>query len=146
MARVLRPGARAVLVVGYESRVLGAPFHNADIVQSIASRCGAFGLRLRQERRFTNRFGEAIREDILNLERLQARTGLEAPTDVGRTVAREALAGAATVVPERNRRLLLDAVGKVDSTAGTPVLNSHRYSDYQTRQGVMMVSEGGDRP
>jgi SAM-dependent methyltransferase len=144
LARVLRPGARAVLVVGYESKVLGAPFHNADIVEQLAMQSGAFEVLLRQKRVFTNRFGDAIREDILNLRRDSYTATSELPFIVGRAVAREALAAASTAVSDGNRELLADAMGQIDKINGTPVFNSVSYSAYQTRERVMMVREEGE--
>ena len=103
LARVLKPGARAVLVVGYESKVLGTPFYNADIVEQLAVQSGAFEVLLRQKRVFTNRFGDAIREDILNLRRDAYTANSELPSMVGRSVAREALAAASGAVSDGNR-------------------------------------------
>lgn len=47
LARVLKPGGRVVVVVGHESKVLGSPFYNADIVEQLAIQSGAFELALR---------------------------------------------------------------------------------------------------
>jgi SAM-dependent methyltransferase len=141
LARVLKPGARAVLVVGYESKVLGVPFHNADIVEQLAVQSGAFEVLLRQKRVFNNRFGDIIREDILNLRRGAYTANLELPTIVGRSVAREALTAASGGVSVNNRPLLTDAMGRIDRIIGTPIFNSVSYSDYHTRESVMMVRE-----
>ena len=146
MARVLRPAARAVLVVGFESKVLGAPFHNADIVEQLAKQSGAFEVLLRQKRVFTNRFGDSIREDILNLRRDSYTANSELPFIVGRTVAREALTAASTAVSDSNRDLLADAIDQIDNINGTPVFNSVSYSVYQTRGSVMMVKEESEAP
>ena len=146
LARVLKPGARAVLVVGYESKVLGVPFHNADIVEQIAVQSGAFEVMLRQNRVFTNRFGDAIREDILNLRRDAYTANSELPSIVGRSVAREALTAASGRVSDSNRPLLTDAMGQIDRITGTPIFNSVSYSDYHTRESVMMVREEGEAP
>lgn len=143
LARVLKPGTRAVIVVGYESMVLGAPFYNADIVEQLAVHSGAFELALRQKRMFTNRFGDAIREDILNLRRGVYSSDSEMPVLVGRSVARGALAAAAGAISDGNRRLLDDAVSRIDQIAGTPIFNSMTYAEYQTRENVMMVKEEG---
>ncbi len=141
MARVLKPGGRAVLIMGHESRVLGARFYNADIVERIAIQSGMFEMLLRQKRIFTNRFGEAIREDILNLRR-EAYTSDEALAPVvGRSVAREALTSALRYVPEKNEALLADSISRIDVANGPPVFNSVSYADYQTRDRVMMVKE-----
>lgn len=141
MARVLKPEGRAVLIVGYESRVLGVPFYNADIVQQIAVRSGMFEMALRQKRVFTNRLGEAIREDILNLRQGAYTAEATLPASLGRSVAREALTSASPSVPEKSRSLLEDAVSRINEINGTPFFNSVSYADYQTRDSVMMVKE-----
>jgi hypothetical protein len=146
LARVLKPGARAVLVVGYESKVLGVPFHNADIVEQLAVQAGAFEVLLRQKRVFSNRFGDAIREDILNLRRDAYPANSEFPSIVGRSVAREALAVASGRVSDSSRPLLTDAMGQIDRITGTPIFNSASYSEYQTRESVMMIKEEGEAP
>jgi len=146
LARVLKQGARAVLVVGYESKVLGVPFYNADIVEQLAVQSGVFEVPLRQKRAFNNRFGDIIREDILNLRRSAYTANSEMPTIVGRSVARKALAAASANVSVSNRSLLADAMGRIDRITGTPIFNSVSYSDYHTRENVMMVREEGEAP
>lgn len=141
MARVLKPGARAVLIVGYKSRVLGAPFQNAEIVDCIANELNMFSTVLRQQRVFTNRFGQAIREDILNLKREAYSNGNHLAITVGRRVAGEALRRTLDQTPGKNRASLIDAVSSVPDIEGTPVFNSVSYEEYQTRECVMMVKE-----
>ncbi len=141
LARVLRPGARAVLIVGHESRVLGAPFYNADIVEKIAVQCGGFDILLRQKRVFTNRFGEAIREDILNLRRESYTADSAVASKVGRSVAAAALSVASSTVTENSSHLLAEAISRIDEINGTPIFNGVRYADYHTRDCVMMVKE-----
>ncbi len=143
LARVIKPGARAVIVVGYESKVLGAPFYNADIVEQLAVHSGAFELALRQKRLFTNRFGETIREDILNLRRNVYMSDSEMPILVGRSIARKALSAATGSVSDKNGELLTAAFDQVDQIQGTPIFNSVSYNDYHTRESVMMVKEEG---
>ncbi len=144
LARVLRPEARAVLVVGYESKVLGATLYNADIVEELARQSGVFTISLRQRRMFTNRFGEAIREDIINLERNSYGSYLHGPCKVGRAVAMRALTNAVKSVPDTNIKLLKDAIKQIEQINGTPIFNGGSYSDYHTRQSVMMVREEGE--
>jgi DNA modification methylase len=145
LARVLKPGGRAVVGVGYESKVLGSPFYNADIVEHLAVQSGAFELALRQKRTFNNRFGDTIREDILNLRRDVYTANSEMPAIVGHSVAREALSKALDTVTDSNRDLLADAVNQIDRIEGTPIFNSVSYSDYQTRESVMMVKEAASK-
>lgn len=64
--RLLRPNGRAIFVVGRESNVRGVSFPNGMLVAALA--LGAnFQLEMLQERKFTNKFGETIYEDILHL-------------------------------------------------------------------------------
>lgn len=66
MRRVLRPRGRVLIVVGRESNVRGVPFRNGALVADLASFSGLDLVR-RQERKFTNKFGTLIVEDILHL-------------------------------------------------------------------------------
>ncbi|MBI3940217.1 MAG: Bpu10I family restriction endonuclease [Acidobacteria bacterium] len=141
LARVLRPDGRAVVILGHESRVLGAPFYNADIVERIACGSEMFDIVLQQQRVFTNRFGESIREDILNLRREAYRNGDQLAKVLGRSVAVEALNSALATVPTSNHPLLIDAISRINEITGTPVFNSLSYAHYQTREKVMMVKE-----
>ncbi len=143
IARVLKQGGRAVFIVGHESKVLGAPFYNANIVESIALQSGLFDIVLRQKRVFMNRFGDAIREDIFNLRSKSYSSDDNLAAAVGRNVALEALNSASHTVPEKNRELLSQAVSRTNTINGTPIFNSCRYSDYHTRASVMMVKEEG---
>jgi DNA modification methylase len=139
IARVLKPGGGAVFIVGYESNVLRTPFFNADIVEQIAVSSGLFELVLRQQRVFSNRFGQAIREEILNLERTSCLEHDVIPNETGRVIAFNTLEDARTRVPDKNRSLIEDSVRRVRELDGTPVFNSLSYKKYQTRDAVMMI-------
>lgn len=142
LARVLRTGGRAVLILGHQSQVLGTPFFNARIVEQLACESKMFRLILRQQRIFKNRYGEMIREDVLNLEREKYRDDNNLPTVLGRDAARCLLNAAVGNAPDENKTLLLDAISRIDQVTGTPIFNSSCYPQYQTRDGVMMVKEG----
>jgi len=141
LSRVLGEHGRAVFVVGHESRVLGVPFYNADIIEQVAVESGLFELALCQKRVFTNRFGKAIRENVLNLRRSPAPIDPATPSNVARSVALRALEAGLQVVPSKNAGFLSGALARIDQIHGTPVFNSHSYRDYQTRELVMMVRE-----
>jgi len=141
LSRVMRHRGRAVFIVGYESKVLGAPFYNADIVEEITSKSGMFDIVLRQKRVFKNKFGQDIREDIINLEKIAYSNGENLPKSVGQTVAMKALESALKIVPKKNRELLSQAISRSKSLNGTPLFESASYSDYQTRDYVMIVKE-----
>jgi hypothetical protein len=141
ISRVLHTRGRAVFVVGHESKVLGVPFYNADIIQQIATASGLFEVTLRQKRVFTNRFGEAIREDVLNLVKSSNEVVRNLTLQVARSVARSALETGVGVVPANNGRLLSEALARIHDIHGTPVFSSLNYRGYQTRDLVMMVKE-----
>ena len=119
----------------------GIAFHNADMIQRIAVDSGLFHLRLRQQRVFSNRFGQTIREDILNLQKTNAHGSKLQPSQLGRSVALGALEGALSRVPEKNREALEAALSSVGGLDGTPLFNGICYTEYQTRDTVMMVRE-----
>lgn len=67
-SRVVKDGGRLIIVVGKESRVLGAAFSNSRIVWRIANEVLAQSPLLRQQRKFKNRYGKTICEDIIHFE------------------------------------------------------------------------------
>jgi len=66
MRRVIRPNGRIVIIVGRESTVRGVSFQNGRIVAALAVGGANLHLVLRQERKFKNKFGKIIYEDILH--------------------------------------------------------------------------------
>jgi hypothetical protein len=100
-----------------------------------------FEVALRQKRIFVNRFGKAIREDILNLAKVRHLCDATIATTVGRAVARDALNAAVSLVPQENSTFLVEALERVDDIKGTPLFDSSSYRYYQTRDCVMMVNE-----
>jgi hypothetical protein len=66
-------GGSLILVVGRESNVRGVSIPNSELVRSIADNLGAFQHENTFERRFTNRFGASIYEDILVLRRIDSK-------------------------------------------------------------------------
>ncbi|MYC96958.1 MAG: methyltransferase [Caldilineaceae bacterium SB0661_bin_32] len=143
LARVLKPGGSAIVIAGHESRVLGVPFYNADIIRRIAVESGSFEFVLRQERQFKNRYGKSIREDILNLALKNTGRNEESFKSLGPRVARDALNDSAKVVERKNQSLLIQALDKAQNIEGTPVFDGSTYEEYQTRDAVIAVREQG---
>lgn len=65
ISRVSKENARFILVVGRESNVLGYSFCNSELIYRICTEIFKFPFSLRQERKFQNRYGEIIFEDII---------------------------------------------------------------------------------
>jgi hypothetical protein len=141
LARVLKPKARAIFIVGHESKVLGTSFYNAEIIEQIVLRSGLFSVALRQRRTFMNRFGESIREDVLNLTREASVLDESLPCYVGRSVARACLDDARNRVPDDSRKFLADAIDRSAGISGSPIFGAANYATYHTRDFVMMVKE-----
>lgn len=65
--RLLKPNSKLIIVVGRESNVRGVSFKNSLIILILALAGSCFKLDITQERRFKNKYGENIYEDILIL-------------------------------------------------------------------------------
>lgn len=127
IARVSKKDARIVFVVGYESKVLGVPFYNADMIEKIAVKSGMYAQALRQKRTFKNKFGKIIREDLINLSNLKAECTQEIIDDVAREVAYSVLSAGISLVPQKNLESLENAIEKVQIIKSTPKLDRIEY-------------------
>jgi hypothetical protein len=105
MFRVCKPRGRVVMIVGRESSVLGVPFRNGDLVSEVVRRAFGVEVCLRQERKFLNRFGQLIYEDVLHFKPL-AVDYEEAGRGAARAVAIDALHHGLSVVGEKSISLL----------------------------------------
>ncbi|MEI9978769.1 MAG: DNA methyltransferase [Edaphobacter sp.] len=99
LARVCKPYAQVIFVVGRESRVRGIPFCNSGLVAQLAAISEHFEIEKRAERTFTNRFGERITEDILHFRRSSSNIHTGLPLADARTVASQALEAALKISP-----------------------------------------------
>jgi DNA modification methylase len=61
----LKLNGKIVLIVGRESNVKSVPFFNGQMVIEIIEKCGGFIEIKNLERKFTNKFGNNIKEDII---------------------------------------------------------------------------------
>lgn len=66
LRRLVKQGGRIIVIVGRESRVRGVRFEVWKIIETIAVSLIGWKLERRQERKYTNRFGQLIFEDILH--------------------------------------------------------------------------------
>lgn len=67
MRRLLKPAGRAIIVIGKESSIRGVSLRNGMLVALLALGGAGFHLESLQKRKFVNKFGETIYEDILHL-------------------------------------------------------------------------------
>ncbi|TRU21437.1 MAG: methyltransferase [Microcystis aeruginosa Ma_SC_T_19800800_S464] len=127
LARVSKQQARIVLIVGQESNVLGVPFYNADIIEKIGVKAKLFHKVLRQKRKFKNKFGKVIIEDIINFINLNNQVSQEVIEQISREVALEVLESSRLFVSSENQLFLESAIAKVNNIQKTPILDKRLY-------------------
>jgi hypothetical protein len=91
--RVTKLGALQVFVVGRESRVRGVPFENGHIIACLAKLSGGSRLVRWHERKFVNRFGTVIFEEVLVFEataRIRSANLVSHARELGVTLLRDA--------------------------------------------------------
>ena len=122
IARITRPGALAILVLGRESTVCGIRFFNGEIVAELAVR--AIGLRFerRQERVFRNRYGKAIYEDILHLRSTGQVPDERFTLTTARRIAEEILSATRrNLGPVKERPKIDDALARLPAVSPSPM-------------------------
>lgn len=119
-------GGRLIFVLGRESRVRGLPFFNGSICADIGERCAGLEVVDRQERVFTNRFGQEITEDILHFS-IRPESPRASFLSEARTIAQEHL-GIAARLAEADELLgdIHDALSRIDLVAPSPRPNFSR--------------------
>ncbi|MFE6594352.1 DNA methyltransferase [Streptomyces sp. NPDC057781] len=125
MERLVFEGGNVVLVVGRESRVRGVAFSNSEIVAALAEGLPNLRFARWQERKFTNRFGAVIYEDVLSFEvdktsTVPARAKLD---EFSREVARHVLTEALEQSTDDVRKDLQSAVESVTKVEASPELS-----------------------
>lgn len=117
--RLLRPDGRVILVVGRESNIRGLSFKNGMLVAAIALGGAGFHLETRQERKFKNKFGEVIYEDILHL--VPIPDGRAAGNDFARSLAKWSLLEASKDADEQVRQEALEAKERAGTVQKSPI-------------------------
>ncbi|MYC06790.1 MAG: site-specific DNA-methyltransferase [Chloroflexi bacterium] len=120
MARVTKPESRLILVLGRESTVRGVPFFNGELVAELAVRGVGLENDRRQERKFVNRYGNRIREDILHF-----RTSSEIPDEgiclaAARDIASKTLSVTRQLTETDARDGIDDALERIDLVSPSP--------------------------
>lgn len=132
MQRVCRTNAGIIFVVGSESNVLGVPFYNSKIIADIAQNSGVFELVLTQQRKFKNKFGKIIYEDLLHLVNKDLSLPVLEWDAIARKTATQILNNSLSKVSDNNKYSLLEAIKKVDSLSQSLWYNGQNISRYRT--------------
>ncbi len=130
--RITNDNSRCIFVLGRESNVCGTPFYNGAIFLALASRLG-FQSPMRQERKFKNRFGKHIVEDIIHLHPPTRQVvQFELLDSVAKEVSLKTLQDSLDIVPQKSLRFLEQAIRNVDNINPSPVFTMSS----QSRNGV----------
>ena len=118
--RVLKDDASLTIVLGRESNVRSVPFKNGEMISAIA--CEGMGFRLTDwhERKFMNRFGESIYEDVMTIVPSIAR-GTHA-IEIGRSVGTQALQNALNYCPPERSDEISDAIDSAKKIENSPLV------------------------
>ena len=115
-SRVCTNNARMIYVVGRESKVLGCSFCNSRLIYEIGTKIAGLELMLRQERRFMNRYGQVIYEDILHFKNTKGKQ--QKDRDIitsGANIAVNMLEEKLVSADNKALSLLRDAISRKDS-------------------------------
>lgn len=137
--RVTTNKGKMIFVVGHESNVLGVPFFNAEIISMLAVRSGLFDLVLRQDRKFKNKFGKMIREDLLHLQKRSRSKLKKDDADIARAVALDVLEQGLKVVQPKNREFVIKAIESMPDVHGTPLYHSDGVKHYNNQHQRVAV-------
>lgn len=123
LQRVCLQESQIILVVGYESNVLGVPFYNSKIISELVNQSNSFEWVLTQERYFKNKFGKLIREDLLHLTNKKSSLSITDWDQIARNVALQVLKEGLLVVSEQNKLNLITAIERISHLEKSPVCN-----------------------
>ena len=119
MRRVLKPSGRIIIVIGRESRVRRVRFENYKILSALAIEGTGLRLVCRQERKFINRFGKKIFEDVLHF--VVDNEPLSDSEDFARQVAIYFLKKAQEEASGDVEKEIKSAINNADNVAPSPM-------------------------
>lgn len=115
----LRADGVIVLVVGRESNVRKTPFYNGEIIKDIMTGIGGFREPINYERKFINRFGLRIKEDII----VSRKTPFAPTSHPAQQIARKHLEFALQSCPSDVQKDIGDAMNSIDEIAPSPLFD-----------------------
>ena len=110
-----------VFVVGRESNVHRTAFFNGAILRRLAEDVVGIQTTLQQERKFQNKFGNTIKEDILHfIPRGATPSNPALIISRAREIGEEVLSTARQTVPADRRKYLEDAISRIQDIDPSP--------------------------
>lgn len=115
----LKPAGKMILVMGRESKVRNIAFYNGQMIAQLIQAMGGFIELQTLERTFINKFGHAIKEDILIFQ----KDNLKPQTDGAQSVALAHLNKGLLNASGEIKADILDAINKIELVTPSPIFN-----------------------
>ncbi|MDR1974390.1 MAG: site-specific DNA-methyltransferase [Bacteroidales bacterium] len=116
----LKPNGTMILVLGRESNVRSTPFYNGQIVIEILNASGGFINTQILERKFINKFGNDIKEDIIIAKKVNNLS----KSFYGREIALKHLEKSLKTTQNGVQTDIQDAINTIKEVMPSPVFNS----------------------
>jgi DNA modification methylase len=121
LARIMRPNALGVMIVGRESKVLGESFNNSEILERLFNVHTTFTFISSTERVFINKFGQKIYEDLIIFKKTEAykQLDIKVSTEIGIAFLKAKLPASKA----ENFELLSQAISKGECLQPSPLFS-----------------------
>ncbi len=126
LLRICSADSRIIFIVGRESNVRGTAFYNGEIVTEIAYQVFGMDLHTRQERKFKNRYGQVIKEDILHFKKQGKIYHNARNIQATRIVAIKSLEAAYSLANDDIKSDIKDAIMKANKVESSPYYNPEK--------------------
>ena len=117
--QLLQDNGRMILIIGRESNVRSSPFYNGTLVENILEGMGGFIQEVKRERRFLNKFGMVIIEDIF----VYRKTEEPSANIIARRVAVQHLENALIGAQGEPRQDIYAAIAESDTVSASPLFS-----------------------
>lgn len=125
LLRICKLESHMIFVVGRESNVRKTRFFNGELVTEVAHKSCGLNLELRQERKFVNRFGQTIWEEILHFVE-NGKTSQPLSLEGAREVAVDSLEFMYKIASDDVKADIKDAIEKASSIKPSPIYDKAR--------------------
>lgn len=125
LLRICSFDSRIIFIVGKESNVRGTSFYNGELVTEIAHQVFGLDLHIRQERKFLNRYGQIIKEDILHFQKREEKY-YNLNLETARAVAVKSLEAAYIQANDDIKTDIRDAIAKSEKVQPSPYYNAKK--------------------
>ena len=132
MRRLLDDEGRIIIIIGRESNVRRVSFKNYSVLGVLALAGAGLDLICRQERKFTNRFGKTIYEDLLHFK--TKGEPIKHPEDTARDVSITLLKDAVTRAKDNVKSDIELAIEQVNNVGPSPMLHHEVQSTQRADQ------------